>query len=115
MAQKRLTDKQRKALELLTCGKGMKYKDIAEEVGVNVKTLYDWRNEPEYTLFQAELAKIEEQRWLTIVDKAKESAARLVENDNPKMVEFVLKNAGYNPTTKVEAEVKNDITITIEE
>ena len=39
---------------------------------------------------------------------------RLVAQDNPKMVEFVLKNEGYNPTQKVEADVKTDIVINIE-
>lgn len=29
------------------------------------------------------------------------------------MVEFVLKNAGYNPTNKVEADINTDIVITI--
>lgn len=31
------------------------------------------------------------------------------------MVEFVLKNEGYNPTQKVEADISTDINITIEE
>ncbi len=31
------------------------------------------------------------------------------------MVEFVLKNEGYNPTQKVEADINTDINITIEE
>ena len=115
MAQKRLTDKQRKALELLTCGKGMKYKDIAEEVGIDVKQLWRWRNDPDFSLFQEELERIEEQRWLTLVDKAREAAGRLIDNDNEKMTEFVLKNAGYNPTTKVEAEIKGDIEIIIDD
>ena len=40
---------------------------------------------------------------------------RLVAQDNPKIVEFVLKNEGYNPTQKVEADVKTDIVINIED
>ena len=35
--------------------------------------------------------------------------------DNPKMVEFILKNEGYNPTQKIEADVKTDIQINIED
>ena len=31
------------------------------------------------------------------------------------MVKFVLQNVGYNPTQKVEAELRNDIIINIEE
>ena len=112
--QKKLTAKQRLALELLTSGKGYTYKEIAETVGVNPKTLWDWRNEPEFTHFQEELDKINEQKWLAIVDAARASAKRLVDNDNQKMVEFVLKNAGYNPTNKIEADVTTDIVINIE-
>ena len=115
MAQKRLNDKQQKALRLLTCGEGLTYAAIAEIVGVNVKTLYEWRHNPDYTLFQQELAKIENERWMATVDIARKAAAKLCAEGNQKMVEFVLKNEGYNPTQKVEADVKTDITITIEE
>lgn len=111
---KRLTEKQRQAIELLTCGKGLKYKDIAETVGVNIKTLYDWRNNPDYTLFQEELARIDEQRWLATVDAAREAAYQLCADGNQRMVEFVLKNVGYNPTQKIEADINADIEINIE-
>lgn len=112
---KRLTDKQRKAIELLTNGKGMSYKDIAAEVEVNVKTLYSWRHSPDYALFQQELDKVNNERWQATVDAAREAAVRLCRADNAKFVEFVLKNEGYNPTQKVEAEISTDINITIEE
>lgn len=113
--EKKLSEKQRQALVLLTCGKGMTYKEIGEAIGVNTKTLWRWRNEPEFAEFQGELKRIEEERWLAIVDAAKASAKRLVDGDNVKMTEFVLKNAGYNPATKVEAEITNDIVINIGE
>lgn len=111
----KLTDKQLKALELLTSGLGLSYKEVAAQVGVNPKTLYDWRNAPEYTHFQAELKRINDDRWISLVDAARASAARLVEKDNQKMVEFILKNEGYNPTQKIEADINTDINITIEE
>lgn len=113
--EKQLTEKQMLALELLTCGKGLSYKEVAETVGVDARTLYRWRNESEFVHFQAELKRLEDERWLSIVDAAKASARRLIEGDNQKMTEFVLKNAGYNPTTKVEADVKQTIEINIEE
>ena len=115
MAKKRLTDKQRMALELLTCGKGLKYKDICEQVGIDGKTLWNWRNSPDFSHFQEELKRINDERWLATVDAARAAAVRLVEKDNQKMVEFILKNEGYNPTTKVEAEISTDINITIDE
>lgn len=112
---KKLTPKQKQALELLTCGQGLKYKEICEIVGINQHTLWDWRHEPEFTHFQAELKRLNDERWLATVDAAREAALRLVEMDNAKMVEFVLKNEGYVPTQKVEADVKTNITINIED
>lgn len=110
-----ITTKQRAALEMLTCGKGYTFKEIAETVGVNVKTLYDWRNNPEYTLFQDELKRINDARWQAAEDAAREGAINLCKEGNQKMIEFVLKNCGYNPTNKVEADLTVDTVIEITE
>ena len=112
--KKRLTDKQRIALELLTNGQGLSYKAIAEQVGVDTRTIYRWRNESAFVYFQEELEKINNQRWMATVDAARQAAFELCKDKNQRMVEFVLKNEGFNPTQKVEAELTNDITINIE-
>lgn len=93
----------------------MTYTAIAAEVGVERKTLYRWLNEPQNAAFQEELQRINDERWKALADAARASALRLVEKDNQKMVEFILKNEGYNPTQKVEADVNTDINITISE
>lgn len=111
----RLTPKMKLALELLTCGSGLSYKEIAERVGCNPKTLWQWRNDPEYVMFQTELQRLNDERWLATVDIARQSAMKLCIEGNQRMVEFVLKNEGYNPTQKVDAELHNDINITIGE
>lgn len=115
MATKRqtLSAKQKLALELLTCGKGLKYKDICEQVNITPKTLWEWRTSKDFVMFQQELERLNEQRWLATVDAAREGALKLCENGNQKMIEFVLKNEGYNPAQKVEADVSSDVTITI--
>jgi uncharacterized protein YjcR len=113
--QKKLTDKQQMALELLTSGKGMKYKDICEAVGVDQRTLYRWRTESDFVHFQEALQKLNDERWLATVDAAREAALKLCNEGNQRMVEFVLKNEGYNPSQKVEAEVSTDIVINIGE
>lgn len=110
----KLTEKQWKALELLTCGKGLTYTAIAEEVGVRRETLWRWLNEQQYATFQEEYKRLNDERWKTLVDAARASAMRLVEKDNQRMVEFVLKNEGYNPTQKVEADLHTDIVINID-
>lgn len=110
-----LTPKQRHALELLLSGKGMTYKAICEEVGINPKTLYEWRKSPEYPRFQAEYERLKEEQWLATVETARASALKLCANGNQKMIEFILKNDGLNPTQKVEADINTDINIIIEE
>lgn len=112
---KTLTEKQVKALELLTSGKGMTYKAIAEEIGVNPKTLWDWRHEPAFTHFQQELERLNNERWMATVDAARQGALKLCMSGNQKMIEFILRNDGLNPTQKVEADINTDIVINIEE
>jgi transposase-like protein len=109
-----LNKKQRIALELLTSGDGMSYKEIAEEVGVTPKTLWNWRCGNDFTEFQEELKRINDERWDATVDAARKAALKLVKEGKTEMVKFVLQNAGYNPTQKVEADLHTDIVIEIE-
>jgi hypothetical protein len=113
--QKRLTDKQKRALEMLTSGVGYTYKQIGEEIQVDQKTLWNWRNSPDFSHFQDELERLNNIRWQAAEDAAREGCIMLCREGNQKMIEFVLKNAGYNPTQKVEAEVSTNITINIGE
>lgn len=110
-----INKKQRIALELLTSGEGMSYKEIAEAAGVSPKTLWNWRCGNDFTEFQAELKRLNDERWLAAEDAAREGAIRLCKEGNQKMIQFVLQNAGYNPTQKVEADINSTINITIEE
>lgn len=110
-----LTAKQKKAIELLTSGEGYTLKEVAEIVDVNDKTLWRWRNEPEYALFQEELSKVNNERWAAAVDAARQGAIRLCKEGNQKMIQFVLQNEGYNPTQKIEADITTDVVINITE
>lgn len=110
---KKLTEKQRIALELLTCGKGLTYKEIAEQAGVTERSLWRWRNESDFVHFQEELERINQERWQAAIDAARQGAIKLCKDGNQKMIEFVLKNEGYNPTNKIEAEISTDININI--
>lgn len=112
---KRLNEKQRMALELMTSGKGMTYKAIAETVGIDPKQLWRWRNEPEFSHFQEALKQLNDERWLATVDAARTSALKLCIDGNQKMIEFILRNDGLNPTQKIDAEITTDIVINLEE
>jgi transcriptional regulator with XRE-family HTH domain len=110
-----LNKKQRIALELLTSGEGLTYKEIAEQAGVSPKTLWNWRNGNDFTEFQEELKKLNDERWQAAEDAARAGAIKLCKEGNQKMIQFVLQNIGYNPTQKVEADLHTDIVINIEE
>ena len=111
-----LNKKQKLALELLTNGEGLTLRQIAELVDVNEKTLWRWRNEPEYALFQDELTRINNERWQAAEDAARAAAIRLCKEGKTEMVKFVLQNCGYNPTQKVDVDADlHNITINIEE
>lgn len=110
-----LTKKQKIALELLTSGEGLTFRQIAEQADINEKTLWRWRNEPEYALFQEELKRLNDIRWQAAEDAARAGAIKLCKEGNQKMIQFVLQNVGYNPTQKVEADLHTDIQINIEE
>lgn len=113
--KKNLTEKQRMAIELMTSGLGMRYKDIAEAVGVSERQFHRWRTDSDFDYFQAEVKARNDERWAMLADAARSSALRLLLADNQKMTEFVLKNEGYNPTQKVEADIKSDIVINIDD
>lgn len=110
-----INTKQKKALELLTCGLGMSFKEIAEQVGVTPKTLWNWRNGNDFTEFQGELKRLNDIRWQAAEDAAREAAISLCREGKVEMVKFVLANAGYNPTQKLEHDIGKNINITIEE
>lgn len=110
-----LNVKQKKAIELLTSGNGYTLKEVAELAGVTPKTLWNWRNSNDFTEFQEELNKINNERWEAAVDAARAGAIKLCKEGNQKMIQFVLQNEGYNPTTKIDADVSTDINIVIEE
>lgn len=97
-----LNPKQKKALELLTCGLGLSFKEIAEQSGVTYMTIWKWRNEEQYKEFQEELKRLNEIRWQAAEDAARESCISLCREGNQRMVEFVMKNLGYNPSQKIE-------------
>lgn len=93
----------------------MTFREIAEKVDVNEKTLWRWRNEPEFAQFQEELKRLNDIRWQAAEDAAREGAIKLCKDGNQKMIQFVLQNVGYNPTQKIDADLHNDIVINIEE
>ena len=111
-----ISKKQRIALECLTSGEGMSLKEVAAIAGVTPKTLWNWRNGNDFTEFQEELKRLNDERWDAAVDAARTAAVKLCKEGKVEMVKFILQNVGYNPSQKVEAEVSStEYVINIEE
>lgn len=111
-----ISKKQRIALECLTSGEGMSLKEVASLAGVTPKTLWNWRNGNDFTEFQEELKRLNDERWDAAVDAARTAAVKLCKEGKVEMVKFILQNVGYNPSQKVEAEVSStEYVINIEE
>jgi hypothetical protein len=108
-----LSPKQEFALELLTCGLGMTYTEIAEKVGVGHQTLWRWRKQPQFKEFQDELQRRNDMRWACAEDVARSATIELCRKGNQRMVQWVMENAGYTPTKKVEANLDTTVEINI--
>lgn len=108
-----ISKKQRQAIEMMTGSQNYSFVEIAAEVGITVTQLWKWRTQPQFADFQDELKKINDLKWETTVNAAREAALELCKKQNQKMVEFVLKNEGYNPTQHIDADVNTEINIVI--
>ena len=106
-----LKPSQRKAAELMAMHPTMKFEEIAAQVKVNKKTLWQWRKREEFILYYQDLCKdnFKELEALA-VSKLKENALK----GNQKAIEYILDYLGYNATTKIEADLNTDINLIIE-
>ena len=108
-----ISKKQRQALEMMTGSKHYKFVEIAEAVGVSATQIWNWRTQPQFKDFQDALKKLNDLKWESTVEAAREAALELCKEKNQRMVEFVLKNEGYNPTQHIDADVNTEINIVI--
>ena len=108
-----LKPKQIRAAELLALFPDMKEKDIAAEVGISQKTLWMWKTQfPEFMEYYHTL---NERKFKELESLAIAKLEANVRKGNQKAIEYALDYLGYHATQKVEADIKSDINITIEE
>lgn len=85
---------------------------IAQQLGINNKTVGVWRKLPE---FQEELKKRLADKWKDAERTAMETMLSLVREGDFKAAKYVLDSQGYAPTQKIEADIHNDIVINLED
>jgi uncharacterized protein YjcR len=87
------------------------YVKLAEEIGCNRNTITEWkRNE----IFMAEYKKRLKEVWADSEAIAVRTMIDLAREGDFKASKYILDSMDYAPTTKIEADVKTDINITIE-
>ena len=103
--------KQKALAELMILKPELTNVEYAKEVGIDPNTLYKWKKTDEFQAYMSELCKdkFKDLEKLAI-DKLKDN----INKGNQKAIEYALDYLGYKATQKVEAELSNDINISIE-
>lgn len=86
---------------------------LAEEVGVNRNTVSDWKRNNEE--FKAEYQKRLREIWEDSEAIAVETMRNLASDGDFKASKYILDSLGYAPAQRIEADISNDIVITIGE
>lgn len=108
-----LKPKQLELLELMLTSPMMSDVKMAKQLELNNKTVGKWRKEPE---FQEEMKKRLAEQWKTAESLAQAKMIELAKEGNFQANKYILDSLGYAPTTKIEADVKQEtIVINIEE
>ena len=107
-----LTAKKIELLEAMLAYPMLSDVKLAEQLNLNNKTVGKWRKEPE---FQEEMKKRLAQQWKDAESLAQRKMIDLASEGNFQANKYILDSLGYAPAQKIEADVKSDITITIED
>lgn len=86
--------------------------ELAKQLCINRNTVREWKNKPE---FQEEMKKRLAERWRDSELMAMETMQTLARGGDFKASKYILDSLGYAPAQKIEANVSQDIVISIEE
>lgn len=106
-----LNPKQKALAELMVFKPELTNVEYAKEVRIDPKTLYKWKKTEEFQAYIGELCK---DKFKELEKLAIEKLRDNISKGNQKAIEYTLDYLGYKASTKVEAELSNDITINIE-
>lgn len=112
--QKPLNKKQLKCVEIMVHQPERSNGDIAEELGVNRATISQWMKRDD---FQEALREENQRCFKNLAAKAIYRLETLMDSENERIVldasKEILNKAGYQETTKIEQDIKNEIVIEI--
>lgn len=107
-----LKNRQLEFIELLLANPLMTNVDAGKQMGVSRNTIMKWKEIPE---FQEEYKRRLREKWEDAELMAMEMMQSLARKGEFKANKYILDSLGYAPAQKIEADVKTDININIEE
>lgn len=107
-----LNAKQLELIEALMAYPMISDVQVAKQIGINNKTVGVWKKKPE---FQEELKQRLAEQWKDAERLAQDTMLSLAREGDFKASKYILDSLGYAPAQKIEADIKSDINITIEE
>lgn len=107
-----LTAKRIELLEAMLAYPALSDVKLGELLDLNNKTVGKWRKEPE---FQEELKKRLAEQWKDAERLAQKKMIELANDGCFQANKYILDSLNYAPAQKIEADVKTDIVINIEE
>ena len=105
-----LKTKEKELLEAMLANPMMPDTQLAKLLGLNNKTVGVWRKKPE---FQEELKKRLQEQWQDAERLAQKKMIELASEGCFQANKYILDSLGYAPAQKIEADVKQDIIISI--
>ena len=107
-----LKPQQAELLEIMLANPMMSDVKLAEMMGLNNKTVGKWRKMPE---FQAEMKMRLAEQWKNAESLAQKKMIELANDGNFQANKYILDSLGYAPAQKIEADVRTEINLEIEE
>lgn len=107
-----LTKRQKALLEYMLANPNLPETVCARACGVPNSTYFDWKKKGEFT---AELDRRIKEMWADSERVAVDTMVSLCREGEYAAAKYILDNLGYKPVDRIEANVKTDINITIEE
>ena len=107
-----LKPKQIELLEMMLANPMTSDVKLAELLGLNNKTVGKWRKQDE---FQDELKRRLAEQWKNAESLAQKKMIELANDGCFQANKYILDSLGYAPAQKIEADIKTDIVINIDE
>ena len=107
-----LKPKQRALIEAIIAHPNAPHTELAEIVGINRNTITAWKRDAE---FQAALDARLKEVWKDSEAIAIDAMRKLAAQGNFNGAKYILDSLGYAPAQKIEADLRTDINLVIEE